>query len=159
MRKSNIEVSHDHVTVDKGKWLPFGIDPSRYSSLRKLCNYCVFQFFIFNLSTLRFGIELIQNKLLTAILTSGGERGPVTASEIKLICLLWIFVIQHKYFEEVYSALQYKKRNCLQMQLGLKVDEFQILRCYRCYANAVITDEMKINIQNCYHVGDILQSL
>ena len=67
----------------------------------------------------------------------------MTARKIKLICLLWIFVIQHKYFEEVYSALQYKKRNCLQMQLGLKVDEFQILRCYGRCANAVITDEMK----------------
>ena len=47
------------------------------------------------------------------------------------------------YFEEIYSALQHKRKNCLQMQLGLKVDEFQILRCYGHYANAVITDEMK----------------
>ena len=67
----------------------------------------------------------------------------MTAGEIKLICLLWIFAIQHKYFEEIYSALQHKRKNCLQMQLGLKVDEFQILRCYARYANAVITNEMK----------------
>ena len=29
------------------------------------------------------------------------------------------------------------------MQLGLKVDEFQILRCYGRYVKAVITDQMK----------------
>ena len=145
IRKSSVEVSH--VTVEEGKWLPFGIDPSRYSSLEKLLRVSTFVFrFIKTKIWNRIGPsqrKLIQNKLLTTILTSGGERGPVTASEIKLICLLWIFVTQHKYFEEVYSAIQYKKRNCLQMQLGLKPDEFQILRCYRRYANAVITDEMK----------------
>ena len=146
IRKSNVELSH--VTVDKGKWLPFGIDPSWYSSLRKLLGVSTFvlRFIktkIWNRINPSQRKLIQQNKPLTAILTSGGERGPVTAGEIKLICLLWIFVIQHKYFEEVNSALPYKKRNCLQMRLGLKVDEFQILRCYGCYANAVITDEMK----------------
>ena len=120
IRKSNLEVSH--VTVDEGKWLPFGIDPSQYSSLRKLLRVSTFVFrFIKTKIWNRINHSkrklIQQNKLLTAILTSGGEQRPMTAREIKLICLLWIFVIQHKYFEEVYSALQYKKRKCLQIQL------------------------------------------
>ena len=32
------------------------------------------------------------------------ERGSIIAKEIKLLCLLWIFAIQHRYFEEVYAA-------------------------------------------------------
>ena len=146
VRKSNPEVSH--VTVDEGKWLPFGIDQSRYSSLRKLLcvTILVFRFIkikIWNQLSSDNKKLIQQHKLLITILSSLGERGPVTAGEIKLICLLWIFAIQHKYFEEIYSALQHKRKNCLQMQLGLKVDEFQILRCYGRYANAVISDEMK----------------
>ena len=118
IRKSNLEVSH--VTVDEGKGLPFGIDPSRYSSLRKLLHVSTFVFRfiktkIWNQINSNQRKLIQQNKLLTAILNSGEEREPVTASEINQICLLWIFVIQNKYFEEVYSALQYKKRNCLQM--------------------------------------------
>ena len=60
-----------------------------------------------------------------------------------MVCLLWIFAIQHRYFEEVYAALKDKRKNCLQMQLRLNIDEFQILRCYGCYTNAAITEEMK----------------
>ena len=36
-----------------------------------------------------------------------------------------------------------KRKNCLQMQLRLNIDEFQILRCYGRYTNAAITEEMK----------------
>lgn len=60
-----------------------------------------------------------------------------------MVCLLWIFAIQHRYFEEVYAALKDNRKNCLQMQLGLNIDEFQILRCYGHYTNATITEEMK----------------
>ena len=52
-----------------------------------------------------------------------------------MVCLLWIFAIQYRYFEKVYAAaaLKDKRKNCLQMQLGLYIDEFQILRCYGRY--------------------------
>ena len=71
------------------------------------------------------------------------ERGSIIAKEIKLVCLLWIYVIQHRYFEEVYAALKDKRKDSLQMQLGLNIDEFQILRCYEHYTNVTITREMK----------------
>ena len=54
-----------------------------------------------------------------------------------------VVTVQHKHFQEVYLALNDKRKCCLQMQLGLKVDEFQILRCHGRYANAAITEEMK----------------
>ena len=60
-----------------------------------------------------------------------------------MVCLLWIFAIQHRYFEEVYAALKDKRKNCLQMQLCLNIDEFQILRCYGHYTNVTITEVMK----------------
>ena len=60
-----------------------------------------------------------------------------------MVYLLWIFAIQHRYFEEVYAALKDKRKNCSQMQLGLNVDKFQILRCYGHYTNAAITEEIK----------------
>ena len=83
------------------------------------------------------------HKLLITVFDGLKERGSIIAKEIKLVCLLWIFSIQHRYFEEVYAALQDKRKNCLQLQLGLNIDEFQILRCYGCYTNAAITEEMK----------------
>ena len=85
-----------HVTVDEGKWLPFGIDPSRYSSLGKLLHVSVFVFRFINWNPSQ--RKLIQrNELLTAILTSGGEQGLVTASEIKQMCLLWIYIYIYVY--------------------------------------------------------------
>ena len=56
--------------------------------------------------------------------------GSIYSWEIKNINLLWVYVIQHRKFHEVFSAIQKHQRNCLQQQLGLKLDEVGILRCY-----------------------------
>ena len=80
--------------VDEWKWLPFGIDQLRCSSLKKL------QSLFFGSLTLRFESEqnklIHQRELFAAIFTSVGEQGPVTAGEIRLVCLLWTFAIQHR---------------------------------------------------------------
>ena len=44
----------------------------------------------------------------------------MTAGEIKLICLLGIFAIQHKYFEKIYSALQHKMKNLFTNAIRVK---------------------------------------
>ena len=67
------------------------------------------------------------HKLLITVLVGMKETESIIYKGIKLVCLLWIFAIQHRYFEEVYAALKDKGKNCLQMQLGLNTDEFQII--------------------------------
>ena len=61
--------------------------------------------------------------------------------EIKLTSLLWIYTFQHYHFPEVFAAIKQKKHHCLQMQLGLQLDEFKILRFHGRYAYADINEE------------------
>ena len=49
---------------------------------------------------------------------------------IKATRLSWVYVIQHRRFAEVFNAISRNQKNGLQKQLGLKVDQFSILRCH-----------------------------
>lgn len=86
--------------------------------------------------------NLFQHKLLRAVFESLGNSY-ITIREIKLAALLWVYIIQHHYYKDVFMALKSNKRNCLQKQLGLQEDEYGILRCHGRYTNADISEEMK----------------
>jgi len=60
-----------------------------------------------------------------------------------LATLLWVSFIQHSRYRDVYVTIQNKKRHCLQIQLGVKVDELGILRCYGRYLYADIPEDVK----------------
>jgi len=57
--------------------------------------------------------------------------------------LLWIFFIQHRSYSDVSTAIKNKKKHCLQMQLGIKMDEFDVLICQGRFSNADIDEETK----------------
>ena len=84
-----------------------------------------------------------EHKLLVAIFDNLKESSPVTFQEIKLLSLLWVPFIQHRRYSDVYVAIKSNKRHCLQMQLGLKISEYDILRCHGRYQHSELTKEMK----------------
>ena len=77
-------------------------------------------------------------------------EGPITSKEIYLTCLLWVWFIQSSSFKELFSALMKNKNHSLKNWLGVKVDEFDILRCYGRYANADI-DTKSPKLLPCKH--------
>jgi len=64
-------------------------------------------------------------------------------AEIRTVTLFWIYVIQHRQFCEVFTAIRKNEINCLQRQLGLQVDEFGLLRCCGRFQNADISEQAK----------------
>ena len=56
---------------------------------------------------------------------------------------MWVSVIQHRRFRETHVAIQRGKKHCLQTQLGVKLYEYDILRCHGRYAHADFSQEVK----------------
>ena len=52
-------------------------------------------------------------------------------------------MIQRRQFCDVFIAIRKGDRNCLQIQLGLKIDEFGVMRCHGCFQNADIPEGAK----------------
>ena len=58
--------------------------------------------------------------------------------------LLWIYCIQQNRFRDVLSAIEENnKSHCLKQQLGLKIDDLGILRCYGRFLNTTLTESAK----------------
>ena len=64
-------------------------------------------------------------------------------SEIRVTILLWIYTTQHRQFSDVFNAIRKEEMNCLQRQLGLRIDEFGILQCHGRFQNADIPEGAK----------------
>ena len=86
--------------------------------------------------------ERFKHKLMAVVLESLSE-GFISRTEIKMASILWIYSVQQSYFNDVFLALKNNKKHCLQKQLGLKTNQFGILRCYGRYSNADVSEEMK----------------
>ena len=71
------------------------------------------------------------------------KTNSIYSHEIKNAMLIWIYVIQRRRFPDVFKAIQKHHRNCLQQQLGLKVDDDGILRCHGRFANATMNEGTK----------------
>ena len=71
------------------------------------------------------------------------DTGPIIWCEIKSASLMWIYTIQHYHFTAVFIAIKQKRCHCLQKQLGLQLDGFEILRCYGRYTYTDIRDKAK----------------
>ena len=84
-----------------------------------------------------------KNRLLKAVFHGLQKKGPNTTREIHLPCLLWVRFVQMCSFSDLFCALKKNKNHSLKRQLGVKLDEFGILRCYGRYANADIDIETK----------------
>ena len=71
------------------------------------------------------------------------DSSPVTFKEIKLSSLLWISFIQYRQYPDIYAAIKDNRNRCLQMQLGLRISEYNELRCYGRYQHSKLSEEME----------------
>jgi len=84
----------------------------------------------------------IKNKLLEYVFANMAADS-IYSTEIKSVILLWVFVVQHKRFPDVLVAIEKRRKNCLQRQSGLKLDDMGILRCYGRYMNNSLSEDTK----------------
>ena len=129
----------------------FGVNENQYFSLRKLLRVSVYvlRFVkqrVWNQINVDKQQQFYKHKLLIAIFDNLKQSNPITFQEIKLLSLLRISYIQHRQYPDVYIAINNNKKHRLQKQLGLKITQFEILRCYGRYLHADHTEEMKYPI-------------
>ena len=127
---------------------PLTIDEHKCSSLRKLLRITVYCFKFIDarvLSKCSTGLKekaLGKCKILKRVFNDM-KTNSIYSHEIKNAMLIWIYVIQRRRFPDVFKAIQKHHRNCLQQQLGLKVDDDGILRCHGRFANATMNEGTK----------------
>ena len=64
------------------------------------------------------------------------------AGDIRMAALLWVYTVKRYQFKDVFVAISKKRKHCL-IQLGLKVDERGILRCYGWFLNVKVNENTK----------------
>ena len=133
----------------------FGMDKPCYSSLRRLLRVSVYVFRSIKMKVWNKLQEENRRKhqsfhLLITVFRVLVDTGPIIWREIKSASLMWIYTIQHYHFTAVSIAIKQKRRHCLQKQrhclqkqLGLQLDEFEILQCYGRYTYTDIRDKAK----------------
>ena len=109
----------------------------RCSSLRKLLRVSMYvlKLKVWNQLGSDMQRKFQKHKLLSSIFDVLKIHGSITHQEVKMASLLWVSFIQHKRYGDIFVAIK-KKKQCLQMQLGIKMDDFEVLRCYGRYSNA-----------------------
>ena len=122
------------VTQVKNDVFLFGVNDLT-SSLRKQLRVSVFALRYIKLKLwVRIPEETIgnyfKNRLLKGVFHGLQKKGPITAREIHLACLLWVWYVQLCSFSDLFCALKKNKNHSLKSQLGVKLDEFGKLRCY-----------------------------
>ena len=124
------------------------------SSLRKLLRISVFVMRFIKVKVWNNIERNIKDCLLVTVFQCLSDAEPVSTKEIQLLGLLWIRFIQQHCYEEVFTALKENKKHSLIHQLGLKKDEYGILRCYGRYTNADTSIEAKnpklLPRKNCF---------
>ena len=128
------------------QYLVCWIDEKRYSTLRKLLRVTVHCLkFIKQRIWRKLPNEFKRTmegkyKLLLSVFDSLTNETVISAGDIKLAALLWVYGIQRRKFFDVLLAMKMKRKHCLIQQLGLKLDSIGLLRCYGRYLNAEIDE-------------------
>jgi hypothetical protein len=110
---------------------PFGIDPKKFSSFRKLVRISAW--------CMKFIKRRIWDRLsaktreshanLDRIFNDITSECHVTAAEVKESKLIWVKYTQRSNLADVFSALQSNRQHPLIRQLNIEIDNFGILRC------------------------------
>ena len=84
-------------------------------------------------------------KLIVAVMNSLTDGYSTGTGDIKMAALLWVYTVQRYQFKDVFVAISKNRRkHCLIQQLGLKVDELGILRCYGRFLNVEVNENAKV---------------
>lgn len=112
------------ISTDKHK-SPFGIIEENYSSLKKLINVTAY--------AQRFIDKLRRNH----------SNGSLQVCELSKAKNLWIKYIQKKHYNDSIIAIKNNKKNGICGQLGLFLDDCDILHCQGRYKHAEVSEEAK----------------
>ena len=82
-------------------------------------------------------------KLLVLVFNSLSNEISISAGDIKLAAMVWVYCIQQRKLSDVVLAIKMKRKHCLIQQLGLKFDNVGLLRCYGRYLNAEVDESLK----------------
>jgi len=70
------------------------------------------------------------------------REGSIYFNEIRNVTLLWLYVIQHREYSDVFIDIEKHQKNSVQQQLGIKIDDFGLLRCHgRRFNNADVNED------------------
>ena len=128
---------------------PFRIDEKRFSSLPKLIrvtSYCV-RFIQKRIwSVLRKETQETMSSRYVLIKQVFREHSSYATDQVHSVCMariLWEYAVQNRQYLNVLNDMRKGKRNNLQRQLGLQIDEWGLLRCYGRYSNANLSFNAK----------------
>ena len=130
------------------KLLPLGINETKFSSLWRLLRITAIclkfiKYRIWSRCSQELRDRILQRCVILKKVFSDIKEESLCYAEIRTVTLFWIYVIQHRQFREVFTAIRKNEINCLQRQLGLQVDEFGLLRCCGRFQNADISEQAK----------------
>jgi hypothetical protein len=129
--------------------LPFLVDPTDYSDLRKLYRITAWRLKIF----LKFIWPLLSEgarsrvftslPILEVVIKNIDCTTGIRAQDITAAKMLMDYAVQRSHFKDVFHDLEHGKRNTLIQQLNLVVDGDGILRSHSRYQNAALPDDTK----------------
>ena len=128
---------------------PFRIDEKCFSSLQKLIrvtSYCV-RFIQKRIwSVLRKETQETMSSRYVLIKQVFRGHSSYATDQVHSVCMariLWEYAVQNRQYLSVLNDMRKGKRNNLQRQLGLQLDEWGLLRCHGRYSNANLSFNVK----------------
>lgn len=114
VKRISLLIAHipEQSTYRSGGCTPLGIKCEAYSSITKMLR-----------------VTALALRFISKLRDSKGRTGPLLSSEIDAAEIMWLTYLQKRNFSDVYDAISQGKKNNLQKQLGLYLDDDGLLRC------------------------------
>jgi len=127
---------------------PLTIDEFKYSSLGKLLRvtvYCIkfIYFKVINKCSKELKERVLKKYKILERVFYNVRMNSIYSDEIRNATLLWLYVIQHRRYSDVFVDIVKHRKNCIQQQLGFKIDDIGLLRCHGRLNNADVSEDTK----------------
>ena len=124
------------------------INEEKYSSLRRLLRVTALclkfiKMKIWNRSTTELKERICERHRILRIFDDIKDTRSIHFQDLTSAKLLWVCVVQHRRFDDVFRAMIVKQKNGLQKQFGLEPDKYGILRCHGRFLNAELSEAAK----------------
>ena len=131
-----------------GSLLVCTIDEKKYSSLRRLLRVTALclkfvKMKVWDKCTTGLKKKMCKQHRILRVLNDLKDTGNIYFQDLVSARLLWLYVVQHRKFADVFHAINTKQRNGLQKQLSLEPDSHAILRCHGRFLNAELSEDAK----------------
>ena len=123
------------------------IDERKYSSLRKLLRvtaYCL-KFIkkrVWNRCSDEVKKRICNRHRILNIINDLRDYG-IHSQDIRSARFFWVYIVQRRRYADVFCAIAKKQRNGLRKQLGLMLNDYDILTCHGKFLNVEMSEEAK----------------